>query len=313
MKKMSCFCAAIVFFTALCSPGAASSSPKNDALTEAPFQSDGDGPLYYVDYTCFRGIEDKTYTEFYFQVGYNHLQFIKTAPKEFKATYELELVVFDMNESRVERYHNVDTISVHDYEQTKSRTKARVCQTGYSLEPGNYIIQVTVKDLETLHTSYIREVIPVENYQSPKLQVSEIQFSQKIELAPPGRPYVKNQRYIEPNAIRTFAHGLADVFVYFEIYNLSLATENPKPTYSAEFVVYDAKGKKVGGITRYHQKPGDSAAHSLRLPVDNFLAGEYTLLIKVTDEDSGQTARTSKEFMIVSQPVTMTEFESWIE
>lgn len=273
-----------------------------------PFTSTGDGPMFYMDYACFKGVACKTYTEFYFQVGYDYLQFIKDKQK-FKASYELDFTVLDNNQNSVQEYHSSDSFYVNDFDETVSRNKARVSQVGYSLEPGQYTIHMVVKDMETLYSSFIDKPVAIRSLNSKELQLSDIQFSQKIKLAEAGDAYIKNKRYIEPNAIRTFAHGLADIFIYFEIYNLSAPTPNTNSFYSALITIFDENGKQIGQVSRSHQKPGVDVAHSLRLPVDDFLNGNYTLNIQVTDEDGKSVAKNSKEFTVLSWPVTYNDYD----
>jgi len=273
-----------------------------------PFTSTGEGPMFYMDCACFKGVASKTYTEFYFQVGYDYLQFIKDGHK-FKAGYELDFSVLDNNQNCVQEFHSSDSFYVNDFDETVSRRKARVSQVGYSLEPGQYTIRMVVKDLETLYSSFIDKPVSIRSFNSPELQLSDIQFSQKIKLAEDGDVYVKNKRYIEPNAIRTFAHGLADIFIYFEIYNLSAPATNTNSLYSALITIFDENGKQVGQINRSHQKPGIDVAHSLRLPVDDFLNGNYTLNIQATDEDGKLVAKSSKEFTVLSWPVTYNDYD----
>ena len=69
----------------------------------------------------------------------------------------------------------------------------------------------------------------------PQSFVDVIQFSNEIRVAEEGQPYVKNQRYVEPNALRTFAVGESNVYWYFEIYNLEGEAETEDSQYVARF------------------------------------------------------------------------------
>jgi len=109
------------------------------------------------------------------------------------------------------------------------------------------------------------------NVKNPTPQSSEyLRLSQqypvksKIAAAEEGQPYVKNDRYIEPNALRVFAHDLADIYIYFEIYNLTLSENQEDSKYTAYFIVHAETGKKIAQFKRPKAIQGNSLAHSLK-------------------------------------------------
>jgi len=192
---------------------------KNSTPPTTPFEAIGEGPKFYIDYSNFQGIDNLTYTEFYIQISYSDLQFIKYR-KRFRGGYDIELSIVDENNNVVETYTNRDVFDVKTFDETKSTRKARLSMVAFTFEPGTYSIRVQVTDQETQKTSEIQEVFSAANFKENKLHLSDIQFSQKIELCNDDRPFVKNKRYVEPCAVRIFANGLADIYVYFEIYKL---------------------------------------------------------------------------------------------
>ncbi|MFQ5825451.1 MAG: hypothetical protein ACE5JB_15535 [bacterium] len=271
-----------------------------------PFKSIGKGPNFYLDYTNFQGFDDDTFIEFYIQIGYQELQFFKHN-KRFRAGYDLDLFVYDENDNTVEHYTNLDVFEVDSYSESQSTEKARVSLLGFSFNPGKYKIEVILRDIETHKSSKIERVFFARNYQSDNLQISDIQFSQKIVPAEEGQPYVKNQRYIQPNPIRTFAHGLADIYIYFEVYNLTYTENSENLNYTAYFIILDNKGKKIAQFQNIEKVPGKISAHSLKIPVDQFLSGNYILTVRILDEATGQTAETSKSFTVLDWPISLND------
>jgi hypothetical protein len=268
-----------------------------------PLVSHGDGPMFYIDYSNFQGLDGQTFMEFYIQVGYQELQFIKHHG-HFRAGYDITFSVVTANDSAVEEYRNTDIIDVGTYTETQSAQKARASLLGFLLKPGAYKIKAHVTDIETRHTSEIVETIYPRSYQSSELMISDIQVSQKIEPAQNGQPYVKNQRYIEPNAGRIFAHGLAEnIFIYFEIYNLNYF-ENCGSTYTTWISFYDAEGKPVAQLLRKTEKPGTTSAHSMKFPLEQFKNGEYTMTVRVQDDATGKTCESSKSYLVLDPSVS---------
>ncbi len=270
-----------------------------------PFESNGDGPLFHIDYANFQGSGDLTYLEFYIEVGYGALQFYKEG-KEFHAGYELEIALLDKEEVVIQKHTTHDDVQVPDFEETVRSGRARASLVGWMLEPGEYILKAHMTDTETRRTSRITEYVTVRDLQTPGLLVSDIQFSQKIETADSG-PYVKNGRYIQPTAMRVFAHAMLDIYLYFEIYNLITEGQTDYTNYMAHFIFHNEEGRIVGHIKRPHPKPGASSAHSIKLPADHFTNGEYALTVKVVDQDTQASAESTSSFRVLDFPVSMTD------
>ncbi|MFQ5602065.1 MAG: hypothetical protein ACE5HS_02210 [bacterium] len=273
----------------------------------APLRSIGDGPNFCLDYSNFQGIDGQTYVEFYVQISYDALQFIRHRGR-FRAEYEISFSLQDLTGRVVEQYENRDVVEVESYRETNSRKKARTMLLAYSLQPGEYKLNVVVKDLETLHTAILSEHTVVKNFASDGLHISDIQLSQKIVPAKEGEPYVKNQRYIEPNAGRIFTPGLSKhIFIYFEVYNLNIEAENKNSTYTSYYTFQNLKDDKNTRFKRTNIKPGHTSAHSLRIPLENFSGGEYILTVHVQDDVTGTTSEASRSFTVVETPVSLTE------
>ena len=270
-----------------------------------PLLSMGEGPNFCIDYSCFQGANDKTYVEFYFQVGYQNLQFFKHKGL-FRAGYELEFFVLDKYENIVQSYTNKDTVEVDSFSETLSFTKARVSLAAFSFEPGTYKLKAVMTDIETEHSSIIEQMFNTPNYRSKKLMISDIQLSSKILPGEKGQPYVKNHRYIEPNTGRVFAHSLTEyIYVYFEAYNLSYATNGDSSTYTTRFEFYNKQGRKVGQFENKAMTTGPMTAHSIRFPLNHFQEGEYTLTVRIHDDITGQFSDTSKSFVLYESPVLL--------
>jgi len=275
---------------------------KNSTPATAPFEAIGEGPRFYIDYSNFQGVDNLTYTEFYIQINYSELQFIKYG-KQFRSGYDMELSIVDENNNVVESYKNRDVFDVKTFDETKSTKKARLSMLAFTFEPGKYAIEVQVTDHETQKTSEVDEVFNAQDFKENKLHLSDIQFSQKIELCSDDRSFVKNKRYVEPCAVPVFANGSADIYLYFEIYNLTYQPEKLNYNYTAYFSIFNQETEKMKKFQQVHKIPGTTAAHSVRLNVDQFLGGEYDLTIRILDEATGQIVETTKNFTVLSSSI----------
>lgn len=273
-----------------------------------PFVSHGEGPQFFLDFSSFQGADERTFVEFYFQVGYGELQFIKHNGR-FRAMYDLELSIEDESGKIVEHYKNRDIVDLETYGETQSRTRARVSLAAFTFDPNRYIVKAVLTDVETTHSTQIVEAFEAQPFPSSKTTVSDLQFSQKIEAAREGDPYVKNQRYIEPNPIRAFARSMTDnVCLYFEVYNLKFGEGCDKSSYTTHFIFQDSSGKTLAKLKRVTDKPGTTSAHSIRFPIEHFVEGEHLLTVQIKDNDTGEIAETTKSFSVTSSSVLLSEY-----
>ncbi len=281
------------------------SSPRSRLLL--PFVSAGEGPQFIIDYSSFKGNSDRTYVEFYVQVPYDGLQFVKSG-QGFRAEYELILRVLDKNGRVVESQIMQDAIELDSFWQTVANDKARICLFGFTFSQGEHTVSASLEDRETHDISLLKETFQVRDFCRPKLSVSDLQFSSKITQGEDGEAYVKNQRCIQPNPAKTFALDPSEhMFIYFEIYNLSHIPEAQSHTYTATYTFIDSEGKVLAKLRRDTDKPGDSAAHSLRFPLHHFPTGAYSMQVKIRDDQTSETALVEGEFTVIGKPMIFSQ------
>jgi hypothetical protein len=91
--------------------------------------------------------------------------------------------------------------------------------------------------------------------------------------------------------------------VYAQIYAPQLAADNP-PTVKCTYLIADPKtGKTLGSLagidmTPYIQKGNPVIPVALKLPVENFPAGEYTLKIQASQSDGVLTQIRTVNFAV---------------
>ncbi len=301
------FAATIAAVFMLPGPGV-SGNKKAPLPATAPFESVGDGPIHYVDYSNFQGIDSQTYVEFYIQVGYNDLQFIKK-DRQFEAGYELAFAVLADKGDTLESHKIRDIFQVNTFDETVNKKKARVSLMAFSFAPGRYKLRTTLTDVETNKATDVEQFFEARNLDKDSLMVSDVQLSQNIKPAEAGQAYVKNKRYIEPNPIRTFGHGMHDICLYFEVYNLMSGCEDNYTNYVSHFIIHNEEGRKYAHVKRLHPKPGNTSAHSIRFPVDHFLQGKYKLTLKIVCEDTGREVETTTAFTVFDSPVAISTLD----
>ena len=275
-----------------------SSSLWSTEIAKPPI-SYGEGPKFVLDHAIFRGVDNRSYVEFYLQVAYDELQFIKFSDG-FRAEYKIELAVQDETGMEVEHHIDVDVVDVDIFSETNAQNKARVSLVAFTLDPGIYIIETKLTDIETRYISTLTTSLSSRSFQSSQLQISDLQISQNIVPAENRDSYVKNQRYVEPNPMRMFSPDFSQaVYIYFEIYNLKYSETSTEKTYTAKYIFHNIDGKKIAELKRKGVKPGDSSANSLRFPLEHFKSGDYRLTVQIEDAETHQVVEATNNFTII--------------
>ena len=295
----------LFLFTGLFNTPAFTKSDKS-SRQETPFQSIGDGPDFYIDYANYRGLGDSTYVEFYLQVGYNSLQFIRDI-RRFLASYELSFKLKDTTGATINEYLTSDSFNVDTFGETENSGRARVMLVGLNLTSGPYKMQATLYENETNRQSVISQNITVRDYSSSSLAMSDIQLSQKITPTTQSGPFVKNQRYVEPNAVRIFTRTRPDLYVYFEIYNLtySASPDSDNYFYTCDFILTRENGSEIARFDQVERIPGRTSAHSLKIPLGGLPDGKYALKVITTDEANFRKTENIQKFTFLGMPLAL--------
>ena len=288
--------------------GPGSDGTRQVRVDGTPFQSNSE-PRYYVDYANFRNADKQTYVEFYLHVAYEDLHFTKDG-QGFQAGYNFSLEIWSEDEKLLQQHQTGDIIQVDSYDETIHSELARASLVAYTLPPGRYILRTELRDMETKKSARIQEYVTVRDFKSARLQISDIQFSQQITPAPDGQPYVKNGRFVQPNAMKTFAYGISEINLYFEVYNLRPTPGDEPGNYVTHFIFRNENGEQVAHIRRPHRKPGRMTAQSIKLPVEPFLSGRYSVTVKIEDSDNLEMSEVSGTFSVLDNAVSMTDADT---
>ncbi len=177
--------------------------------------------------------------------------------------------------------------------------------------PGSYTLAVQVAQKGTKRMQVYRRPVTVEGYPPGALRLSDLQVARQVGPAQPGETrFVKRGWKVSPAPGRSFYEG-QPVFLYFEVYNLSLDGQG----HSRFEVSYGVSGRQTrplvvralsglsrllgtegaGEVTFRHERAGMEAfdADYVELDLKESGAGEYGMRVTVRDLLSG--AGTQKE------------------
>jgi len=169
------------------------------------------------------------------------------------------------------------------------------------LPPGNYKIDVAVRDVNSGKTGVIRKGFTVPKYEEGKLSTSTLILASKIEplnWRQPSDRFVLGSLKVIPNATAEFKRDQT-LGVYMQIYNVGIDQATLRPNADIEYVITQ-KSKVVMRI-KEDGKNGFSSINSQQMtlarliPLKDFKPGFYDIQVTIKDNVLNQTLTTDKE------------------
>ncbi|MEX0602446.1 MAG: hypothetical protein WD295_03835, partial [Bacteroidota bacterium] len=131
--------------------------------------ADADIPTFHFDAISYRADEkDKSRIDIYVQIPHEELRFVKEGD-QYVARYEVLLTIHTASKDLVvERTWN-EQVPVSTFDQTTSNKLYRLTQRAVDVAPGNYLVAVQLKDMETRKTARIQRAMLVTDFQQDSL------------------------------------------------------------------------------------------------------------------------------------------------
>lgn len=250
----------------------------------------------------------QTFLEVFCQIPTESFQFIKTKDG-FKAGYEIAITLLDANYTEAASLEHADSVMVSSYNEIFLPREPHLVRFTFLLNPGGYLAKVKITDPETLAEIRFEKKIVMPDYFESGLKLSSLQLAASISQSARESALVKNNLKIIPNVPRIFGMDFNTLYVYSEIYNLSVSEGMVSSSFNATVAIFDHSGQVVKTVTHTYPKPATQCVLSFGLPIDYLAPGNYKLAITVEDLQNGQTAIESAHFAVVKPFVTQTDDE----
>jgi GWxTD domain-containing protein len=174
-------------------------------------------------------------------------------------------------------------------------------QKNVILPPGNYKVDLVVRDVNSGKTGVIKHGFVVPKYEEGKLSTSTLILASRIEpLAGrlPSGQFVLGSLKVIPNATGEFTQDQT-MGIYMQVYNVAIDQATLRPSTDIEYVI-SQNGKDVMRI-KEDGKNGLSTINTQQItlarliPLKNFKPGFYDVQVIVRDNVAGQTVMTDKD------------------
>ncbi len=258
-------------------------------------------PHFYFDALNFRADTNRSRLDFYFQIPYSELQFIKYG-NEFKASYEvsLQLVESDGNPTLEESWD--ESATTPNFDETTNRSICSSSQRHFGVMPGSYVLQVSVTDSETKKTFMAERSFVARDYSSQSESISDIMLLKASSESDGKHAIVPN---VEGNVISessTFP-------IFYEVYF-------PKGLDSviATTEIFGAKNAQVYSGSKWLRSDGGTDRIFADIPKDSIPMGIYKLSVTLRSSEGKDVpiiANATRLFSIhfPELPLTITDLD----
>ncbi len=260
---------------------------------------------FYFDALNFKADQNKSRLDFYLQVPYGEIQFIKYG-NEFIGSYEItiRLIDDDGNQALDETWEERPTCE--SFEETNSRMIYSSSEKQFIVKPGAYTLQVALTDSETNKSFTEKRDFVARDYADSSVSLSDVMLLKASSISEGKETIIPS---VDGNVI-----SQSDSFpVFYEVYF-------PKPNDSA-FVTTDIFGEKnrlMFSTSKWNKGIGKTEAIIAEIPKDSLPMGLYKLSISLresADKEVHAKANASRIFSIhfPDLPVTITDLDKAAE
>lgn len=257
---------------------------------------------FSVDVGGFKSaIPNKTRMDFFVQVPYSSIQFIKK-DDGFYANYNITLSFTDESKMNIIFERNwKERVKTTDFEQTLSSENFNLSYKTYDLNPGKYFVKCIVEDSDS-RTASSKEIPLLVKQMSDSLGVSDLMLVTE---------YIKDStgEKIIPNVTASVTNRSTSVSLYFEIY--SDKTRELNIEYSLDDLNKNTSFKQMEHVA---VSPGTNLIkHTIKNV--SFSVGGYHLYAVIKDND--WKTITSVEKKIISKihgvPLAITDLDKAVD
>ena len=262
----------------------------------------GGGPLEVerqVDF--FRAGDGQVCAPVTVKLPYRDFSFLEK-PDQYESRLDVFGRILGPEEQVINEFSREEMVIVPRDQLERLKNDSLLYQLIFYAPPGEYQLELAVRDNASNTVRRSVETLRVPDL-GQSLSLSSVTLTNqivKLEQPPPAgtkEPFTFGEFEAVPNLSRTFSSTGA-LNIYFEAYNLSLDSGGKNSLeLSYRFLNEGAHYRDVPATYLY---PTDQPQRSIMsaIPLKDFIPGDYTLVITVTDEVAAQTATAEANFRV---------------
>ncbi len=286
--------------SALETPPVVKFSDLRASLTDSPVIDNN--PLDFdlrIDF--FRQSEDRVIATFTVQANNKDLQFKNDGGLE-TATINILGRITAVSGKRTGIFEDSVTTNATTAELTELKNRKSVYQKAVALTPGNYKVDVVVRDVGTGNKGVVNMGFEVPRYDEKKLSTSSLVLSSNLRSTNErdiGQRFVIGNAKVVPNMSGIYKQG-EQVGIYLQLYNAGVDQTTLRPNVDVDYILVR------GGNEVLRQKEdwsglsdsGQRLTLARLLPTEKLPLGDYEVKILTKDRVGGQVIENKGKFTI---------------
>jgi GWxTD domain-containing protein len=187
-------------------------------------------------------------------------------------------------------------------------------QFSFMLPPGEYDLQVTLRDQIAQTVGYLKKKVVVDNFDNQGLQISDIQVADLIAPVPENasindrmaRPFQFSNRKVIPNVKAEIPVAQDNFYLYWHVYNFGLDPETGNGKLKLRYFLYrDGKLFSKTPESTIQKKFSAKASIETKFVTGAFGPGDYKVVAAIEDTVSGEKLRGEVYFKILPPAMKM--------
>lgn len=249
----------------------------------------------------YRASDERVMTAITIQTDNNDLTF-KDVGGVQRARLNIYGRVTNLSGRRITSFEDPVTTDATVQELTSAKDKKSAYQRVLPLSPGNYKVDLLVRDINSGATTVKAIGFEVPKYAPDKLATSSLVLAVKLQALNEQLPgmFAIGPYKVLPNVSGVYKRG-QDVGIYMQVYNAGIDQTTLRPSVDVDYVL-SSGGKEVFKQAEDWRGLSDSGQRltlARLLPTSNLAPGEYEVSIRVRDKVSGQSLSPTQKFTVV--------------
>jgi GWxTD domain-containing protein len=250
----------------------------------------------------YRASDERVMTAITIQTDNNDLTF-KDVGGVQTARLNIYGRVTNLSGRRITSFEDPVTTTATVDELSAAKDRKSAYQRVLPLSPGNYKVDLLVRDINSGATTVRAIGFEVPKFQPEKLGTSTLVLAVKLQALNDQLPgmFSIGPYKVLPNVSGVYTRG-SDVGIYMQVYNAGIDQTTLRPAIDVEYVLLK-DGKEVlkqAEDWRGSSDAGQRLTLARLLPTSNLAPGEYEIAVRVRDKVSGQSLSPSQKFQITA-------------
>jgi GWxTD domain-containing protein len=247
----------------------------------------------YFDYSVFAKNGKSPFIETYFTITGNSVKYVKSGMGIYQGKVEVVLVLRQGESIKFADKYTLLSPGTSD----SLNGKDFIDQQRIPLTAGDYVLEFTLKDLNSTDTTVSHSEKISVDFPEDKISISDISFSESYSATINQSIFSKNGYDMVPFPSDFFPENMNKLIFYSEVYSSNKSLPEGE-SFLVNCFVENADNAELAGSLRKFVKATakDVIVVFNEFPIDHLKSGNYNLVVEARDKENKLLAITKKYF-----------------